>query len=99
MAIPNETILKKMMHELQQAQSYQNNQRQMVKHIENVRLLSDLLIDGEQDELVKKSTNSMDISSEEMKAMLGSSSSVKTNSKQESEVEKDDANGKSILDF
>lgn len=99
MAIPNETIVKKMMHELQQAQLHQTNPRQLVRHIENVRLLSDLIIDVEQVEPEKGSIGPKDIFDDEMKAMLGSSNSTKTSDTYESEETRDAANGKSIFDF
>ncbi|ASN04012.1 YwdI family protein [Virgibacillus necropolis] len=100
MAIPNETILKKMMHELQQAQLSQSNHSQMVRHIENVRLLSDLIVDDGHVEQQERSRSPKAISDDEMKAMFGSgTSSKKTNEKHESEAERDDANGKSIFDF
>ncbi|ASK62030.1 hypothetical protein CFK37_07590 [Virgibacillus phasianinus] len=98
MAIPNETILKKMMEELKQAKSQQADQRKMVKHIEHVRLLCDLIIDVEQAEPDKGPANISDISTDEMKAMLGSSSKP-INEKRASDEDHEDANGKSIFDF
>lgn len=98
MAIPNETVLKKMMAELKEAQLNQKNHHQMVKHIEHVRLLSDLIIEGEGGSVdaTSKPVSSTDISDDEMKAMLGSSSGKKT---VDSEVDHENANGKSIFDF
>lgn len=99
MAIPNETIIKKMMDELVEAQSNQNDKRQMVKHIENVRLLSELLIEGDHAGSESKSASIKDISDKEMKAMLGNSKLKESSSKRDSVVDHDKANGKSIFDF
>lgn len=99
MAIQSETIINKMMKELQQAQVNQNNHPEMVKRIENVRLLSELLIGKDNVESEIKSPSPKDISGDEMKAMLGSTRSNKTSDTHESEADLEDANGKSILDF
>lgn len=97
MAIPNETIIKRMMDELTKAQSNQNNQHQMVKHIENVRLLSELLIEA--DNAGPESASPKDISDKEMKAMLGNIKSKESSGERESGIGHDNANGKSIFDF
>lgn len=99
MAIPNETILIKMMNELKEAQLNQNNHRQMVKHIENVRLLSELIIEEDSVGPESKSAIPKNISDDEMKAMLGDTGTKKINDTDESEVDHDNANGKSIFDF
>lgn len=99
MAIPNETIVGKMMDELKKAQLYHENHRQMVKHIENVRLLSDLIIDGKQVESEGTQTGPKSISADEMKAMFGTTETKKDYVERESETDEDDANGKSIFDF
>lgn len=99
MAIPNEKILNKMMNELQEAKLNQANQRRMVKHIENVRLLSELLIEGDSDGSALKPTSPTEITDDEMKAMLGGTSTKKTKDPDESKADHDQVNGKSILDF
>ncbi|MFZ3578544.1 YwdI family protein [Virgibacillus sp. DJP39] len=100
MAISNETILKKMMDELQQAQTKAANHDQMAKHIGNVRLLSDLIMDADHaDESVKKTTDLNDFSLDEMEVMLGKANTNKVTDSKHNEDDQDDANGKSIFDF
>lgn len=98
MAIPNETMIKKMMDELTEAQSNQGNPDQMVKHIEHVRLLSELFLEGATIESDRKSVSPKDISDVEMKAMLGASK-AKNSGKRDAGQEDNEANGKSIFDF
>lgn len=101
MAIPNEVIIKKMIIELKEAQLHQANKHQMIKHIEHVRLLSDLLIDGDTGEAEQFSRHikTPNISDDEMKAMLGGSDTKKSSDSDESDANEDAGNGKSIFDF
>ncbi|WP_430790099.1 DUF5327 family protein [Virgibacillus flavescens] len=101
MAIPNEVIIKKMINELKEAQLHQANKHQMIKHIEHVRLLSDLLIEGDQGKVEQFSNNpeAPNISDEEIKAMLGGSNNKKINDSDDPDENDDAGTGKSIFDF
>ncbi|MFD2044374.1 YwdI family protein [Ornithinibacillus salinisoli] len=94
MAIANETIIQKMIQELQQAKQ-QQSQTEIVKHMEHVRLLCDLFL-AESDSSSEVSKE--EISPEEMKAMLGETRKQQSFQKT-SRLEENDANGKSIFDF
>ncbi|MFC4024920.1 YwdI family protein [Oceanobacillus longus] len=97
MAITNGTILKKMMDELYQAKESQHSHAKMVAHIANVRLLSDLFLEGDQD-----AEQETELTKEEMKAMIGEhsgSNHVQHQQGTKSMVNHEEANGKSIFDF
>ncbi|MBY7144777.1 YwdI family protein [Virgibacillus sp. NKC19-3] len=93
MAVGNNTVIRKMIHELTQAQE-QDNQDKMTKHIENVRLLCDLFLEEASPSKGEKET----ISAEEMKAMLGKQASENKTIKSKP-MDHDGANGDSIFDF
>ncbi|GIO24363.1 YwdI family protein [Oceanobacillus sp. J11TS1] len=107
MAVSNEIIIDKMIHELQEAKRKAHHQDQVKKHMENVRLLSELFISAEPDSATmaagKTRVNIEDteehISETEMKAMLGKESSIKVVNPQKNKLNDEDANGDSIFDF
>jgi altronate dehydratase len=100
-AVANETIIKKMIQELVRAQEAQHNREKMKKHIENVRLLSDLLLEDEREEqqVSTQTVNSADISEAELKTMMGSQAKPKIHKEKQTIIDHDDANGDSIFDF
>lgn len=91
--VENGTVIQKMIYELNQAKE-QHNQDKMIKHIENVRLLCDLFLEGGS----PSTSNKEEISAEEMKAMLGKQASENKQIKSKP-MDHDDANGDSIFDF
>ncbi|MUK89600.1 hypothetical protein GMD78_14625 [Ornithinibacillus sp. L9] len=95
MAIADETIIQKMIDELQKAKQEKSHTK-MLNHIEHVRLLSDLFVttDYEPTKKVQKE----EISEAEMKAMLGESKKQPSYRKT-TDLDEDDANGNSIFDF
>ncbi|GAB3048163.1 YwdI family protein [Virgibacillus ainsalahensis] len=103
MAVTNETIINKMIKELNDAKKVQYNQDKMVKHIANIRLLCDLFLEeepaaGQVDSV--ESNHTSEFSPEEVKAMLGKEvSETKPSRTQKSTIDHDDANGDSIFDF
>ena len=111
MAVSNEIIIDKMIQELQEAKSKAHHQDQVKKHMENVRLLSELFISAEPDSTTamaadkarKAQVNMEDteerISEAEMKAMLGKESTIKVVNPQQNKLNDEDANGDSIFDF
>jgi Family of unknown function (DUF5327) len=101
MAVANETILIKMMHELQQAKDNQHHQDTMLKHIENIRLLCDLFLEEGKSGAVLNSPKRNEISAVELKAMLGEDQSTVSQKtfKKSIELDDEDGNGKSIFDF
>ncbi|MEC5424419.1 YwdI family protein [Virgibacillus sp. C22-A2] len=94
MAVANSTIIEKMINELKEAKE-KSDQQKVVNHIANVRLLCDLFL--EEDSAVKKEPE-LNITKEEMKAMIGEQKSV-TKTHSGSSIMQDDANGDSIFDF
>ena len=103
MAVSNERILQKMMTELKEANDSQHNPKEMLKHIENIRLLCDLFLpEDENTPPVKTLNKSPEISEAELKAMIGEAG--KTNSTSQPKFKKsiemdDEGNGDSIFDF
>jgi hypothetical protein len=98
-AVANNTILQKMMHELEQAKRKQD-QAEMLKHIENIRLLCDLFLPEEKSS-VTTTVESSEVSAEELKTMLGKTPSQKPQStfRKSIELDEDDGNGDSLFDF
>ncbi|WP_010096020.1 YwdI family protein [Ornithinibacillus scapharcae] len=101
MPVGNDTVLKKIMHELQQATNKQHKQEEMLKHIANIKLLCDLF-------LMEEGTESPDnreeeISAVELKAMLGErqtqAPSQQPTFKKSIELDDEDGNGDSLFDF
>ncbi|WP_100009828.1 YwdI family protein [Lentibacillus sediminis] len=100
MAVANETIIQKMMDELQQAKEKQGDSGNMTKHIEHVRLLCDLLLKETEEEKVSVPASSQEITQEEMKAMLGKQAEqVKPATSKRTVIDHDGANGESLFDF
>lgn len=103
MAVANETIIQKMMQELNKAKAVSNNKNSMTKHIEHVKLLCELLLE-EADGRLEKTTPKISktkITAEEMKAMMGTTGSrvINTPSSEKTIIDHGEANGDSIFDF
>ncbi|RKQ31529.1 YwdI family protein [Oceanobacillus halophilus] len=108
MAVSNETILKKMMNELNQAKENEHSQEKMVKHIANVKLLCDLFLEEDPEketikEAVKSQTKRDEFSQAELKAMIGDQAVIKNiqeeQTKKKQIIDHEEANGSSIFDF
>lgn len=102
MAVQNDTILDKMMLELQHAKQAHQNQATMLKHIANIRLLCDLFLTEEEPATTfPAKKNSLDISAAELKAMMGKEDHQGATPafKKSIELDDEDGNGKSIFDF
>ncbi|WP_077329402.1 YwdI family protein [Virgibacillus siamensis] len=91
MAVANETIIQKMIDELNKAQG--KDESGMKKHIANVQLLCDLMLEGDRAEPVDHN-----LSKEEMKAMIGKNSTADVKPARRVTVD-DGANGESLFDF
>lgn len=85
MAIKDDTVLKKMMGELQEAITKENQGGSTREHIRAIRLLCDLMLE-EQGSMSKDA---------ELKKMMGSLNAPSD----QSPVDHEDANGKSLFDF
>jgi len=95
MAVANETIINKMITELNQAKENELSPEKMVKHIANVRLLCDLFLE---EDSVKPDAKAA--SQAELKAMIGEEGMNKQlHHKEKSSIDHDDANGDSLFDF
>ncbi|MBP1969817.1 hypothetical protein J2Z83_001925 [Virgibacillus natechei] len=103
MAVGNDKVIQKMISELNQAKEQNHKQDKWLKHIENVRLLCDLLLEDDASESTNEAKSPTEsISTEEMKAMIGKQESeVKSNPDKfkKSTIDHDIANGNSIFDF
>lgn len=100
MAVKNETIIKKMKHELKQAEMQASNQSTMQRHVANVQLLCDLLLDAETERPADTDT----ITEQEIKTMIsGTAQKKQTNNETViKSLQKQDSvegNGDSIFDF
>ncbi|WP_047983832.1 YwdI family protein [Ornithinibacillus californiensis] len=102
MAVENDRILQKLMRELQQAKQNQHSQADMLKHIENIRLLCDLFLPAE-DQPAGTTEEATKISDAELKAMIGESKSPnppqQTTFKKSIELDDEEGTGDSIFDF
>ncbi len=98
MAVANETIIQKMMKELQQAKANKYDDRIVQQHVRSVRLLCDLFLEDEQT-TQSETTKIDDISTEELKAMMGKDATGKQSNKQQNFLDDDEGNGDSIFDF
>ncbi|WP_067728434.1 YwdI family protein [Oceanobacillus damuensis] len=99
MAITNERIIKKMIHELYEAKENSQSEEKVVAHIANVRLLCDLFLEEDNTEAVERET---EFSAEELKAMIGAQSGSKTAAPKQTTkrtTNHEEANGESIFDF
>jgi hypothetical protein len=99
MAVANETIIQKMMKELQQAKANKYDDRIVQQHVRSVRLLCDLFLEDEQTTQSDTTTKIDDISTEELKAMMGKDVTGKQSNKQHNFLDDDEGNGDSIFDF
>ncbi|UOQ95034.1 YwdI family protein [Halobacillus shinanisalinarum] len=98
MAITNQTILKKMSSEIQEAMLNHGDDQQVREHIRAVKLLSDLVL--EEGPNSKQTQGSVqEPTAEEIRKMMGADKPAQKESKPESSLDHDEANGKSIFDF
>ncbi|GLO67714.1 YwdI family protein [Oceanobacillus kimchii] len=110
MSVSNETIINKMITELEAAKREANNHSQLKKRIEHVRILSELFDETRTPnkgatvssittpQIKQVSDVESQFTDAEIKAMLGDTSkSIGVNKKKS--VEDDEANGNSLFDF
>lgn len=91
MAVANSTIIQKMMKEVQQAQLQQDNKQMLIKHIANVHMLCELLLEEHE-----QGISTVDMQ-QELKIMMGDSE--KKIPMKKTIMNHDQANGDSIFDF
>ncbi|TRM10822.1 hypothetical protein FH966_03290 [Lentibacillus cibarius] len=94
MAVTNDTIIQKMQKELAQAKQLTGDERAMKKHIANIHLLCELLLEEE-----SVPGAGSDFTAEEMKAMIGTTTFPTPRETTGKVLEEDGANGDSIFDF
>ncbi|MFS0750251.1 YwdI family protein [Oceanobacillus sp. 1P07AA] len=109
MSVSNETIINKMIAELEAAKREANNYSQLKKRMEHVRVLSELFDETHTPnkgskvssittpKIVQDSDSESHFSEAEIKAMLGDTS--KSNGVKTKKSFDDDANGDSLFDF
>lgn len=97
MAVANETIISKMQQELKSAKDHAKNKNDMLKHVEHVKLLCELLLGEEQ----SASIQTDEITPTEKKAMMGMTDTeiVRPKPMKKTVIDHDGANGDSIFDF
>lgn len=98
MAVSNETIIQKMMKELQLALEKPNDKQLLVKHIGNVQVLCELMMDQDKKEqdpyLLEKERQIMFGNAIKVKETEGSLKQNNTTT-----LDENDAHGDSIFDF
>jgi uncharacterized protein (DUF305 family) len=94
MAVANEKVIRKMINELQQALEMETDQQKMMQHISSVKLLCELIVED-----VPQRESHLEISTEEMKAMIGDVGKIKAKESRSANIDHDGANGGSLLDF
>ncbi|CDQ18772.1 hypothetical protein SAMN05192559_101588 [Halobacillus karajensis] len=99
MAITNQTVLKKMSSEIQEAMLKHGNEQKVREHIRSVKLLADLLLEEESGtETIPSKVQEPTV--EEVRKMMGADNPKPEKKKnQETKIDHDDANGSSIFDF
>ncbi|RYG71792.1 hypothetical protein EU245_12940 [Lentibacillus lipolyticus] len=94
MAVTNDTIMQKIQKELTQAKQLSADETAMKKHIANIHLLCELLL-----EEASAPAASSEFTAAEIKAMTGKNPSSKPLDTAGKLMEQDGANGDSIFDF
>ncbi|GGB35031.1 hypothetical protein GCM10011409_10630 [Lentibacillus populi] len=97
MSVTNSTVIRKIIKEAEQAKEKQTDDKQMLKHIANVKLLCELLLEEEG----PLQANSNEITADEIRTMMGTTNHqlVEQQQPNHSKNDHDDANGESIFDF
>lgn len=100
LAVANKTIIRKMKSELQKAMTQEDNHKILKQHISNVKLLCELILDEVEEDGATVATKS-EISTQEMKAMLGEQYALKNRKPKQNKafIDHGQANGDSIFDF
>ncbi|MBA2175204.1 YwdI family protein [Halobacillus locisalis] len=76
MAISNQTVLKKMSNEIQEAMLQHGNEEKVKEHVRSVRLLADLLLDQD-----NQQRSVIEPTSQEVQAMMGGGQTNSTKAK------------------
>ncbi|WP_068673881.1 YwdI family protein [Oceanobacillus sp. Castelsardo] len=103
MAIENETILNKMLKEINDAKKNHNNQGKLIKHISNVKLLCDLFLEEDSEKVITTEERRDEFTEVELKAMIGKQDTIQKVQQQQLKqletIDHEKANGDSIFDF
>ncbi|TFJ93411.1 DUF5327 family protein [Lentibacillus salicampi] len=94
MAVATDTILKKMKQELAEAHQKSADVAAMTKHVANIRLLCELLLEEEPSPDAEHA-----MTAREMKAMMGNEVAERQSKQAHDPIDHDEANGKSLFDF
>ncbi|MBH0230535.1 YwdI family protein [Halobacillus yeomjeoni] len=98
MAISNQTVLKKMSSEIQEAMLKHGDDQQVREHVRSVKLLADLFLEQETTTTQQAPTVN-EPTVEEVRKMMGANEPAPSKQKKEEPIDHDDANGSSIFDF
>ncbi|QHT48215.1 YwdI family protein [Halobacillus sp. ACCC02827] len=94
MAITNQTVLKKMSNEIQEAMLQYGDEQKVREHVRSIRLLADLLLE---EEPVRTEAPVQEPTAEEVRRMMGVDAPSRPD--QQKKVDHGEANGPSIFDF
>lgn len=101
MAVENERIIEKMMNELEQAKVAQHDHGKMKRHIANVQLLCELMVEES-----STASTQQEISDHELKAMIGKQqaqkeqiNTQKVNQYSKTDIYDDHKSSDSLFDF
>lgn len=103
LAIANTTIISKMIDELEKAKIKKDDQKVMKRHIANVQLLCELILEDVDEDA--RPVSDSEVTAQEIKAMLGEKYSQQgkkisqKNQSSQSTDKYDQANSDSIFDF
>ncbi|MYL49558.1 hypothetical protein GLV98_08670 [Halobacillus litoralis] len=99
MAITNETVLKKMSSEIQEAMLQHGNEQKVREHVRSVKLLADLLLEDETS-TQRSPAAVQEPTVEEIRKMMGAGNPEPVQKEnKETKIDHDEANGSSIFDF
>ncbi|WP_226581524.1 YwdI family protein [Halobacillus litoralis] len=98
MAITNQTVLKKMSSEIQEAMLQHGNEQKVREHVRSVKLLADLLLDeGTGNHQPESSVQEPTV--DEIRKMMGADKQPPKQSQPQTKIDHEEANGSSIFDF
>ncbi|MFC7319417.1 YwdI family protein [Halobacillus campisalis] len=101
MTISNQTILKKMSSEIQEAMLNHGDDHRVREHVRAVKLLADLVLDQDSasQAVPKQKSSVQEPTVEEIRQMMGNDQPVQKQTSAPQSDGHDEANGKSIFDF
>lgn len=97
MSISNQTVLKKMSTEIQEAMLQHENDQKVKEHVRSVLLLAELFLEKGESSSRQEAVSNSEPTADEIRKMMGSHKSEE--SSKDKYEDDEDANGASIFDF